>query len=91
MTKKTILALVVASSTSLQNGLLALMTTIPQVRTIFVAEGFYAALRMVENHQPALIILDSASLNRINAIPYEFKGVSGHFTCVHEFKHRVAS
>lgn len=68
MTKPPILALVVASSTSLQNGLLALMTTIPSIRTVLVAEDIESALRMVENHQPTLIILDITSLNRTDVI-----------------------
>jgi DNA-binding NarL/FixJ family response regulator len=58
MTNKSILALVVSSPGSLQNGLLALMTTIPQISSVLVAEEVDAALRMVENHQPALIIMD---------------------------------
>jgi len=63
MTNKSILALVVSSSGSLQNGLLALMTTIPSVSAVLVAEDSNSALRMVENHQPALVILDMPSLN----------------------------
>ena len=58
MPSKPVLALVVSSSGDLQNGLLALMTTIPQISAVLVAEDVNSALRMVENHQPALIILD---------------------------------
>jgi len=58
MTNKSVLALVVSSPGSLQNGLLALMTTIPKISSVLVAEDVEASLRMVENHQPALIILD---------------------------------
>jgi DNA-binding NarL/FixJ family response regulator len=60
MTDKSILALVVSSSGPSQNGLLALMTTIPPISAVLVAEEVNSALRMVENHQPALIILDMA-------------------------------
>jgi DNA-binding NarL/FixJ family response regulator len=60
MTNKSVLALVVSSSGVLQNGLLALMTTIPQINAVLVAEDIESALRMVKNHQPALIILDMA-------------------------------
>jgi DNA-binding NarL/FixJ family response regulator len=56
---KTILVLVVSNSDSLQNGLLALMTTIPQISSVLVAEDVDSLLRMVQNHQPAWIILDS--------------------------------
>lgn len=58
MTRKTILVLVVSSSGELQNGLLALTTTIPGISAVLVAEDASAALRMVDIHQPALIILD---------------------------------
>ena len=58
MTNKTVLALVVSSSDSLQNGLLALMTTIPQISAVLVAEDVNSTLRMVANHQPALVLLD---------------------------------
>ena len=58
MTDKTVLALVVSSSDSLQNGLLALMTTISHVSAVLVAEDVNSTLRMVANHQPALVVLD---------------------------------
>ena len=58
MTNKSVLALVVSSSGVLQNGLLALMTTIPPISAVLVAEDINSTLRMVENHQPALILLD---------------------------------
>jgi DNA-binding NarL/FixJ family response regulator len=58
MTNKSVLALVVSSPGALQNGLLALMTTVPQISAILVADDVNSTLRMVENHQPALVILD---------------------------------
>ena len=58
MTNKTVLALVVSSPGALQNGLLALMTTIPQISAVLVAEDINSTLRMVENHQPTLVLLD---------------------------------
>ena len=58
MTDKTVLALVVSSSDSLQNGLLALMTTISHVSAVLVEEDVNSTLRMVANHQPALVVLD---------------------------------
>ena len=62
MTNNTILALVVSSSGDLQNGLLALMTTISPISAVLVAENAKSATRMIENHQPALIILDMSLL-----------------------------
>jgi DNA-binding NarL/FixJ family response regulator len=58
MTKKSVLALFVSNTGSLQNGLLALLTTIPQISPVLIDEELSTALRMVENHQPALAILD---------------------------------
>jgi CheY-like chemotaxis protein len=60
MPKTSVLALIVSCTGDLQNGLLALMTTIPQISAVLVAEDIESALRMVKNHQPALIILDMA-------------------------------
>jgi CheY-like chemotaxis protein len=38
--------------------LLARITTIPQIDAVLVAEDKNLALRMIQNHQPALVILD---------------------------------
>ena len=58
MTSKTVLALIVATPSSLQNALMALMTTFSQISAVLVAEEANLALRMVEDHHPALIVLD---------------------------------
>ena len=68
MTNKSVLALVVSSSGVLQNGLLALMTIIPPISAVLVAEDINSALRMVENHQPALILLDMSLLDMRDVI-----------------------
>jgi DNA-binding NarL/FixJ family response regulator len=57
MTKPT-LALVVTGPGSLQNGLLAMLTTIPQIQAVLVAEEASRALRMIADHRPALVLLD---------------------------------
>jgi DNA-binding NarL/FixJ family response regulator len=62
MTNQSILTLLVSGSGLLQDGLLALMTTIPPISAVLVAEDFESALRLVENHQPALVILELSSL-----------------------------
>ena len=72
MIQKSILALVVSSPGDLQNGLLALMTTIPPISTVLVAEDTKSAWRMIENHQPALIILD-VSLRQVQDIIKQVK------------------
>lgn len=72
MTNKPTLTLIISSPGTLQDGLLALITTIPQVSAVMVAEDINSALRMIENHQPALIILELSSckvqdiINQIN-------------------------
>ena len=72
MTRKTILVLVVSSSGELQNGLLALTTTIHGIGAVLVAEDADSALRMVAIHQPALIILDMFLL-KDQAVIHEIK------------------
>ncbi|MFC2026205.1 response regulator [Chloroflexota bacterium] len=67
MTDKTILALVVSSSGLLQNGVLALMTTIPQIGAVLVAEDINSAKRLIENHQPTLIVMDM-TLSKVKAV-----------------------
>jgi len=62
MTKKTMLALVLSTGGTMQNGLLALMTTIPRISSVLVAQDIEAGLKMAENHQPALIIVDMTFL-----------------------------
>lgn len=58
MTDKPVLALIVAIPSTLQNGLLALLTTIPQVSAVLVVEEVSLVLRMVKDHRPSLIVLD---------------------------------
>jgi DNA-binding NarL/FixJ family response regulator len=58
MTKEPMLTLVVSNSGTLQNGLSALLTTIPQISPVFTEEELSSVLRLIENHQPALTILD---------------------------------
>ena len=68
MNDKSILALVVANTGSLQNGLLAIITTLPQIKSSLVAEDVVSALKLIEVHQPALVILDEDQLMAQEAI-----------------------
>jgi len=68
MTNQSLLTLVVSSPGDLQNGLLALITTIPQLGAVLVAEDVESTLRMVENHQPSLIIMDTVSVQACQVI-----------------------
>jgi DNA-binding NarL/FixJ family response regulator len=58
MTKIPALTLVLSNSGSLQNGLLALLRTIPQINPVLAEEELSTALRLAESRQPALAILD---------------------------------
>jgi len=58
MTKEAVLTLILSNAGSLQNGLLALLTTIPQINPVLAEEEFGTALSLIEDHQPALAILD---------------------------------
>ena len=60
MRKKTALALVVSDPGSLQNGVMALMTTTPQINTVLAADNLESALSLAKKHQPQLTILDLA-------------------------------
>lgn len=68
MANQMILTLVVISPGDLQNGILALMTTVPQLGAVLVAEDIESTLRMVENHQPALVIMDTVSTQACEVI-----------------------
>ena len=58
MTSKPFLALIAVVPSTLQNGLMALMTTTPQISAVLVAEEASLVLRIVKGHRPALIVLD---------------------------------
>jgi DNA-binding NarL/FixJ family response regulator len=52
-------ALIVTGTGSLQNGLLALMTAMPQIEVVGEADDASAALEMVAQHRPNLVLLDT--------------------------------
>jgi DNA-binding NtrC family response regulator len=52
------LVLVVTEDTSLQNGLLALLTTIQGVGAVLVAENCSSGVRILKIHKPQLVFLD---------------------------------
>lgn len=58
MTSKPILTMVLSNTGSLQNGISGLLTTIPRISPVLAEAELGTALRLVENHQPALAILD---------------------------------
>ena len=77
MTSKSVLALIVSGPGTLENGLLALMTTVPRISAVLVAEDVNSTLRMVENHQPALVLIDMSSFE-IKDVIHEIKNKWPH-------------
>jgi DNA-binding NarL/FixJ family response regulator len=51
-------ALIVTGPGSLQNGLLALMTAMPQIEVVGEADDASSALEIVMEHRPHLVLLD---------------------------------
>jgi DNA-binding NarL/FixJ family response regulator len=54
------LALVAIQPGSLQDSLVALMTTLQQVKTVLIAEDAASALRAMAGHRPALVVLETS-------------------------------
>ena len=57
---KPALALIISEQGTLQYSLLALLTTIPQISAVLVAEDAPSGLRMLKDHRPRLVLLDMA-------------------------------
>ncbi len=55
---KPALALIISKQGTLQNSLLALLTTIPQISAVLVAEDAPSGLRILKEHRPRLVLLD---------------------------------
>ena len=59
MKKNPVLALIIALPSPFLEGLLALMTTSDLINAVLVAEEASQAMRMVKDHHPNLVLLDS--------------------------------
>jgi DNA-binding NarL/FixJ family response regulator len=59
MTPSPTLALIAARPGDLQDSLVALMTTMPQVNAVLIAEDAPSALRTMARHRPALVVLET--------------------------------
>ena len=55
---KPALALIISEQGTLQYSLLALLTTIPQISAVLVAEDAPSGLRMLKDRRPRLVLLD---------------------------------
>ena len=58
MVKRPTLALIATRPGSLQDSLVALMTTMPEVNAVLIAEDAASALRTVAQHRPALVVIE---------------------------------
>ena len=59
MTPSATLALIAARPGDLQDSLVALMTTVPQVGAVLIAEDAPSALRTMARHRPALVVIET--------------------------------
>ncbi len=66
------LTLIISNSGSLQDGLLALTTSIPQINAVLVTDNIDSAMAMIEDHQPALVILEM-SLSKVQEVIKQIK------------------
>ena len=53
------LALIAIRPGALQDSLVALMTTMPQVNAVLIAEDVTAARRTIAHHRPALVVIEA--------------------------------
>jgi DNA-binding NarL/FixJ family response regulator len=60
MSMRPVLALVAIRPGSLQDSLVALVTTLHQVNTVLIAEDAASALRAMAKHRPALVLLETS-------------------------------
>jgi DNA-binding NarL/FixJ family response regulator len=58
MSMRPSLALIAARPGSLQDSLVALMTTMPQVNAVLIAEDTESARRTMAHHRPALVVIE---------------------------------
>ena len=66
-----ILALIAARPGDLQDSLVALMTTMPQVSAVLIAEDGPSALRTMARHRPALIVIETQLDAQESCVPLQ--------------------
>jgi DNA-binding NarL/FixJ family response regulator len=81
MKKNPVLALIIAAPSPLQDGLLALMTTSDLISAVLMAEEASLALRMVKDHHPNLVLLDS-HLDKVKMVLGQIKNKSPQTRCL---------
>jgi DNA-binding NarL/FixJ family response regulator len=79
--KKPVLVLILSSALSLQNGLIALLTSLSQVSAVLTAEDIDSACRLIKDHHPALIILDYTQ-DKLRKLIKKIKEASPHASLI---------
>ena len=57
---KSVLALIITEEPALQDGLVALLTTIPAISAVLIAEDIASGMRMLGTHYPGIVVTDLA-------------------------------
>ena len=71
MTPSPTLALIAARPGPLQDSLVALMTTMPQVNVVLIAEDATSTLRTMARHRPALVVLETSLAAEEGCVPLQ--------------------
>jgi DNA-binding NarL/FixJ family response regulator len=71
MTMRPTLALIATRPGSLQDSLVALMTTMDQVNAVLIAEDGASALRMMAQHRPALVVIETGLPTEEGHVPLQ--------------------
>ncbi|MBN1993189.1 MAG: response regulator [Anaerolineae bacterium] len=76
-------ALIVASPGRIRDGLRTMLRAVPCIETIFQASDGPAAMRIIAEEQPALVLLDSKLANNdIQSVSRQIKAESPHTRCI---------
>jgi DNA-binding NarL/FixJ family response regulator len=78
MTKHCATALIVAGPGSLQSGLQALMTAMPQIKIVGQTHDAALALKMVADHHPDLVLVDANSPGQVGTTLKQIRKESSH-------------
>ena len=83
MTPSPILALIASRPGDMQDSLVALMTTMPQVSAVLIAEDAPTALRTMARHRPALVVIETQLEAQESCVPLrEIKAGWASTACV---------
>ena len=76
-------ALIVASPGRIRDGLRTMLRAIPRIETVFQASDGPAALQIIAERHPVLVLLDSKLANNdIQSVSRQIKAESPHTRCI---------